>query len=123
VDGGGEPRSDPGAAGQGVLAAGEGVMEAVRKKEVFYCNFCGKDSGEVKLIAGPTVYICYECVDLCQDVKQQRGSIPGRPPISITSAMLLESILKDAVEAANQALERLAAYREELEKIEEERKP
>ena len=33
------------------------------------CSFCGKSQDEVrKLIAGPTVYICDECVDLCKDI-------------------------------------------------------
>src|SRR5438046_8960877 len=33
------------------------------------CSFCGKSQDEVrKLIAGPTVYICDECVDLCNDI-------------------------------------------------------
>jgi ATP-dependent Clp protease ATP-binding subunit ClpX len=33
------------------------------------CSFCGKGREEVrKLIAGPTVYICDECVDLCNDI-------------------------------------------------------
>jgi len=34
-----------------------------------YCSFCGKSQDEVrKLIAGPTVYICDECIDLCNDI-------------------------------------------------------
>lgn len=34
-----------------------------------YCSFCGKEQAEVrKLIAGPSVYICDECVDLCNDI-------------------------------------------------------
>eukprot|EP00095_Tigriopus_kingsejongensis_P006534 maker-scaffold937_size78798-snap-gene-0.1 protein:Tk06534 transcript:maker-scaffold937_size78798-snap-gene-0.1-mRNA-1 annotation:"dna-binding protein" len=38
-------------------------------EEVLSCSFCGKDQAEVhKLIAGPTSYICDECVDLCQDI-------------------------------------------------------
>ena len=33
------------------------------------CSFCGKSRDEVrKLIAGPTVYICDECVNLCNDI-------------------------------------------------------
>ena len=33
------------------------------------CSFCGKSQEEVrKLIAGPTVYICDECIDLCNDI-------------------------------------------------------
>ncbi|MBF0218993.1 MAG: ATP-dependent Clp protease ATP-binding subunit ClpX [Gammaproteobacteria bacterium] len=37
--------------------------------KVLYCSFCGKSQHEVrKLIAGPSVYICEECVDLCNDI-------------------------------------------------------
>ena len=38
-------------------------------KENLHCSFCGKNQKEVKkLIAGPTVYICNECVDLCNEI-------------------------------------------------------
>lgn len=38
-------------------------------KNTLYCSFCGKSQHEVrKLIAGPTVFICDECVDLCSDI-------------------------------------------------------
>jgi ATP-dependent Clp protease ATP-binding subunit ClpX len=38
-------------------------------KNTLYCSFCGKSQHEVrKLIAGPTVFICDECVDLCMDI-------------------------------------------------------
>jgi hypothetical protein len=38
-----------------------------------YCSFCGKRQDEVaKLIAGPTVFICNECVDLCQHIMSGR---------------------------------------------------
>ena len=37
-------------------------------KNILYCSFCGKSQHEVrKLIAGPTVFICDECVELCMD--------------------------------------------------------
>jgi len=37
--------------------------------KLLYCSFCGKSQHEVrKLIAGPQVYICDECVDLCNDI-------------------------------------------------------
>lgn len=40
-----------------------------------YCSFCGKSQKEVKkLIAGPTVYICDECIDLCNDIIREEGS-------------------------------------------------
>jgi len=39
------------------------------KTETLYCSFCGKSQHEVrKLIAGPSVYVCNECVDLCNDI-------------------------------------------------------
>ena len=37
--------------------------------KTYTCSFCGKSQAEVrKLIAGPTVYICDECIDLCNDI-------------------------------------------------------
>ncbi|WP_127959612.1 ATP-dependent protease ATP-binding subunit ClpX [Serratia microhaemolytica] len=40
--------------------------------KLMYCSFCGKSQHEVrKLIAGPSVYICDECVDLCNDIIRQ----------------------------------------------------
>ena len=38
-------------------------------KHTLHCSFCGKSQHEVrKLIAGPTVFICDECVELCKDI-------------------------------------------------------
>ena len=38
-------------------------------RKLLYCSFCGKSQHEVrKLIAGPSVFICDECVDLCNDI-------------------------------------------------------
>ena len=40
-----------------------------KSNRLLYCSFCGKSQREVrKLIAGPSVYICNECVDLCNDI-------------------------------------------------------
>ena len=37
--------------------------------KVLYCSFCGKSQHEVKkLIAGPSVFVCDECVELCNDI-------------------------------------------------------
>ena len=44
------------------------------------CSFCGKSQREVKkLIAGPSVYICDECIDLCNDIIREEGqkAVPG----------------------------------------------
>ncbi len=44
------------------------------KKEDLFCSFCGKSQHEVKkLIAGPTVFICDECVDLCTDIIKEEN--------------------------------------------------
>ena len=41
----------------------------MEKRETLCCSFCGKSQKEVKkLIAGPTVYICDECIGLCNDI-------------------------------------------------------
>ncbi|MGE0290679.1 MAG: ATP-dependent Clp protease ATP-binding subunit ClpX [Bradyrhizobium sp.] len=43
-------------------------------KNVLYCSFCGKSQHEVrKLIAGPTVFICDECVELCMDIIREEN--------------------------------------------------
>ena len=44
-------------------------MSEKNSKNILYCSFCGKSQHEVKkLIAGPTVFICDECVELCMDI-------------------------------------------------------
>ena len=54
----------------------EGVSEMSKiggndSKNSLYCSFCGKSQHEVrKLIAGPTVFICDECVELCLDIRR-----------------------------------------------------
>jgi len=44
------------------------------------CSFCGKDKKQAsKLIAGPDVYICNECVDLCNEIiVEEAGEVPAR---------------------------------------------
>jgi ATP-dependent Clp protease ATP-binding subunit ClpX len=43
--------------------------------EILRCSFCGKSQDEVKkLIAGPTVYICDECIELCNDIILEEGA-------------------------------------------------
>ena len=42
------------------------------EEKLLFCSFCGKNQNEVrKLIAGPSVYICNECIDLCNDIIQE----------------------------------------------------
>ena len=43
--------------------------------KLLYCSFCGKSQHEVrKLIAGPSVFICDECVELCNDIIREEVS-------------------------------------------------
>ncbi len=45
------------------------MTESTSDGKILYCSFCGKSQHEVrKLIAGPSVYICDECVELCNDI-------------------------------------------------------
>ena len=44
-------------------------------KNTLYCSFCGKSQHEVrKLIAGPSVFICDECIELCNDIIREEGT-------------------------------------------------
>jgi hypothetical protein len=47
----------------------EQVRPPARADDILRCSFCGKSQHEVsKLIAGPSVYICNECVDICNEI-------------------------------------------------------
>jgi len=56
--------------------------------KLLYCSFCGKSQHEVrKLIAGPSVFVCDECVELCNDIireeleeKQEKTARNSRSP-------------------------------------------
>ncbi|MBA2690188.1 MAG: ATP-dependent Clp protease ATP-binding subunit ClpX, partial [Burkholderiales bacterium] len=48
---------------------------------LLYCSFCGKSQHEVrKLIAGPSVFICDECIELCNDIIREeiQGETTGK---------------------------------------------
>jgi len=65
---------------------------------VLYCSFCGKSEHEVrKLIAGPSVYICDECVDLCNDIIREevhaKPSTKGLPKPHEIRAVLDEYVI------------------------------
>ena len=54
--------------------------------KLLYCSFCGKSQHEVrKLIAGPSVFICDECVDLCNDI-----GIHGLIPDKVRSGFVIK---------------------------------
>jgi ATP-dependent Clp protease ATP-binding subunit ClpX len=50
-------------------------------EKLLYCSFCGKSQHEVrKLIAGPSVFICDECIELCNDIirEESHAEAPGK---------------------------------------------
>jgi ATP-dependent Clp protease ATP-binding subunit ClpX len=54
-------------------------------EKLLYCSFCGKSQHEVrKLIAGPSVFICDECIELCNDIirEESHAEAPGKGPKS-----------------------------------------
>lgn len=68
--------------------------------KLLYCSFCGKSQHEVrKLIAGPSVYICDECVDLCNDIIREeiKEISPKRDNSALPTPMDICSHLDDYV--------------------------
>ena len=64
------------------------------------CSFCGKNQREVKkLIAGPTVYICDECIELCNDIIAEEGQKegPARPSEKIPKPAEIKSTLDEYI--------------------------
>ncbi len=75
-------------------------------KSTLYCSFCGKSQHEVrKLIAGPTVFICDECVELCNDIirEETKGTMGGRKDGDVPSPQEICDILNDYVIGQAQA--------------------
>jgi len=68
-------------------------------KNALFCSFCGKSQHELrKLIAGPTVYICNECVELCMDIiGEDSKSPPVNSPDGIPTPRQLCKVLDDYV--------------------------
>lgn len=53
------------------------------RDKIFHCSFCGKSQHEVrKLIAGPSVYVCDECVSLCNDIINEEARDNGKSPVT-----------------------------------------
>ena len=61
------------------------MSDKVGGEKLLYCSFCGKSQHEVrKLIAGPSVFICDECIELCNDIirEETQGEQGGKGPKS-----------------------------------------
>jgi ATP-dependent Clp protease ATP-binding subunit ClpX len=68
-------------------------------KNTLYCSFCGKSQHEVrKLIAGPTVFICDECVELCMDIiREEKTSSLTKSRDGISTPKGIRKVLDDYV--------------------------
>ena len=68
-------------------------------KNTLFCSFCGKSQHEVrKLIAGPTVFICDECVELCMDIIREENKVISSPKTSnVETPKELYKLLNDYV--------------------------
>lgn len=68
-------------------------------KNTLYCSFCGKSQHEVrKLIAGPTVFICDECVELCMDIiREESKSSQIKSSDTVPSPKEICAVLDDYV--------------------------
>jgi len=74
-------------------------MTEKNNKNILYCSFCGKSQHEVrKLIAGPTVFICDECVELCMDIiKEENKSSLVKHQDGVPSPKEICNVLDDYV--------------------------
>ena len=83
----------------------------VEEGKLLYCSFCGKNQNEVKkLIAGPSVYVCNECVDLCNDIIREEDEVKDEE-VSGSNLMIPEKIretLDDYVIGQSKAKKTLA---------------
>ncbi len=81
-----------------------------RSRDTLYCSFCGKSQDEVrKLIAGPSVYICDECVELCNDILREELEESGQPSArKLPTPHEIRAILDEYVIGQGQAKKALA---------------
>ena len=80
-------------------------MTKKNDKESLFCSFCGKNQKEVKkLIAGPTVFVCDECVELCMDIiKEDNKNNKSKIKKDIPKPSEINKHLDDYVIGQNEA--------------------
>jgi ATP-dependent Clp protease ATP-binding subunit ClpX len=77
--------------------------------EVLRCSFCNKSQREVKkLIAGPTVFICDECVDICLDIIAEDRMLEQQQDTALPKPKEIKALLDDYVIGQEQAKKKLA---------------
>src|SRR6202008_1523575 len=68
-------------------------------EKVLYCSFCGKSQHEVKkLIAGPSVFICDECIELCNDIIRDEAPAEGTSAKSAKSDLPAPAEIKSILD-------------------------
>ncbi|CDZ75509.1 ATP-dependent Clp protease ATP-binding subunit ClpX [Peptoniphilus sp. ING2-D1G] len=79
-------------------------------EQILKCSFCGKTQNQVKrLIAGPNVYICNECVDLCVDIlEKEKAEIEESAGLILKKPSEIKSVLDDYVVKQEKAKRSLA---------------
>lgn len=80
----------------------EGVFEMSKvgdDDKVLYCSFCGKSQNEVKkLIAGPSVFVCDECVELCNDIiREETQEVVAEPERHLPTPKEISTFLDEYV--------------------------
>ena len=77
--------------------------------EALRCSFCNKSQREVKkLIAGPTVFICDECVDICLDIIAEDRMLEQQQDTTLPKPQEIKALLDDYVIGQEQAKKKLA---------------
>jgi len=76
-----------------------------KREKKLYCSFCGKSQNEVrKLIAGPSVYICDECIELCNEILAEEYEKEDiEPGISLPKPRAIKAFLDEYVIGQEQA--------------------
>src|SRR5213082_1180980 len=89
---------------------GDTVARASEGNEQLLCSFCGKSQRQVKkLIAGPGVYICDECIDLCNEIIDEELTSPTQLDLdNLPRPRDIYSVLNDYVVSQEEAKRTLA---------------
>ena len=87
--------------------ADDKITSASTSDKKISCSFCGKSQEEVKkLIAGPNVYICNECVVLCKDILVEDDKIDTKKKFEIPKPSEIFNYLDDHIIGQDQAKKR-----------------